>query len=78
MLEQDELEQSGFEQRPAVHLVSTPGREIQAEDGGWSSEGLVPGTGGEATLKTWLGWERGREFEAREDGALVGVLKSKL
>ena len=78
VLEQDELEQGGFEQRPAVHLVSTPGREIKADDGGWSSEGLVPGTGGETTLKTWLGWERRREYESREDGALVGVPKSKL
>ena len=79
VLEHDELEASGYEQRPAVHLVDTPGSPIKAEDGGWSGGGLEPGTGGRQTLKTWLGWEEGRDFNVRSDGALVPVDgKSKL
>ncbi|XHF99149.1 Isopenicillin N epimerase component 2 [Aspergillus wentii] len=70
VLEQGELERGGYEQRPAVHLVDTSGLPIQADDGGWTGGGLIPGTGGEETLNTWLGWKRGREFEVRDDGAL--------
>ena len=71
VFEQDELEQTGYEQRPAVHLTATPGYSIPADDGGWNGQILPPGTEGEKTLKKWLGWELGREFEAREDGALT-------
>lgn len=78
VLGQDELERTGFEQRPAVHLASTPGRAIESDDGGWTGGGLVPGTGGDETLRTWLGWERGREFEQRGDGALVKISQAKL
>ena len=79
VLEHDELEASGYEQRPAVHLVDTPGLPIKAEDGGWSGGGLEPGTGGRETLKTWLGWEEGKNFNVRDDGALIPVDgKSKL
>ncbi|BCR90939.1 CaiB/BaiF CoA transferase family protein [Aspergillus chevalieri] len=73
VLEQDELEQTGFEQRPAVHLTATPGYSIPGDDGGWNGKILAPGSGGGKTLKEWLGWELGREFEAREDGALALV-----
>jgi alpha-methylacyl-CoA racemase len=78
VLENDELERAGYEQRPAVHLVDTPGRPIRADDGGWSGGGLEPGTGGEETLREWLGWEREREFVVRGDGALMPVGKAKL
>ncbi|KAF9885653.1 hypothetical protein FE257_012744 [Aspergillus nanangensis] len=71
VLEQDELEKAGFTQRPAVHLSDTPARPIAADDGGWTGGGLVPGTGGQETLKTWMGWENGREYNVRSDGALV-------
>ncbi|RMJ21369.1 Alpha-methylacyl-CoA racemase, partial [Aspergillus sp. HF37] len=51
VLENEELESAGYEQRPAVHLVDTPGRPIRSDDGGWSGGGLEPGTGGEETLR---------------------------
>lgn len=73
VLENHELERSGYEQRPVVHLVDTPGHAIKADDGGWSGGGIEPGTGGEETLKAWMGWEKGREFEVRKDGAVVPV-----
>ncbi|PWY79577.1 CoA-transferase family III [Aspergillus heteromorphus CBS 117.55] len=71
VVEQDELEASGFEQRPIVHLGETPGLPISADDGGWTGGGLIPGTGSEETLKTWLGWAKGRDYDVRRDGALV-------
>ncbi|BCS27565.1 CaiB/BaiF CoA transferase family protein [Aspergillus puulaauensis] len=71
VLEQSELRQAGFEQRPIVHLSDTPARPIAADDGGWEGGILAPGTGGDETLKTWFGWEQGRDYEVREDGALV-------
>ncbi|PWY86365.1 CoA-transferase family III [Aspergillus sclerotioniger CBS 115572] len=77
VLEQDELEESGYEQRPAVHLVDTPGLSIPTDDGGWTGGGLIPGTGGEDTLKTWLGWAKGRNYDVRPDGALVQLPDGK-
>lgn len=77
VLEQDELEESGYEQRPVVHLVETPGLPIPADDGGWTGGGLIPGTGGEETLKTWLGWKKGRDYDVRRDGALVKLPDGK-
>ncbi|PGH27183.1 hypothetical protein AJ80_01140 [Polytolypa hystricis UAMH7299] len=70
VLDMDELEQSGFDLRPAVELEGTPGIEYAKDEGGWSEKGLSPGQGGEETLKSWLGWERGRQFDVA-NGALV-------
>ncbi|KAI9041663.1 CaiB/BaiF CoA transferase family protein [Aspergillus affinis] len=73
VLEQSELEESGYEQRSAVHLTETPALPIAADDGAWSGGGLAPGTGGQETLQAWLGWEKGRHYGVRADGALVQV-----
>lgn len=73
VLEHGELEASGYEQRPAVHLSYTPGHPIPADEGGWTGGGLEPGEGGVETLCSWMGWEAGRDFQVREDGALVSV-----
>ncbi|KAJ5360178.1 CoA-transferase family III [Penicillium concentricum] len=79
VLEQAELEEDGYEQRPMVHLASTPAAPILADQGGWSGGGLLPGDGGVDTLREWVGWELGKDFEARKDGALVAVNgKSKI
>ncbi|OAL43364.1 CoA-transferase family III [Pyrenochaeta sp. DS3sAY3a] len=82
---QSELEKSGFDQRPAVTLKSTPGYAIaEGEDGrsaavgqgigvvgsGWEEKGLKPGDGGKETLGVWLGWKEGRQY-AEEKGGLV-------
>ncbi|KAJ6070354.1 hypothetical protein N7467_011673 [Penicillium canescens] len=71
VLEQDELEASGYEQRPIVHLASTPAAPIQADQGGWSGGVLVPGDGGAETLRVWMGWEQDKDFTVRQDGALL-------
>ncbi|KAL2835386.1 CoA-transferase family III domain-containing protein [Aspergillus pseudoustus] len=79
VLEQAELQEAGFEQRPIVHLSETPAKPIAADDGGWTGGILLPGTGGKETLKTWLGWVEGKHYEVRKDGALLKVdEKSKL
>ncbi|KAE8349641.1 CoA-transferase family III domain-containing protein [Aspergillus coremiiformis] len=70
VLEQDELEQSGYEQRNPIQLVDSPALPIVADDGGWTGGGLIPGTGGQETLKAWLGWKEGREYDVRLDGVL--------
>ncbi|KNG89292.1 putative isopenicillin N-CoA epimerase [Aspergillus nomiae NRRL 13137] len=81
VLEQDELETDHFEQRLPVRLVDTPGLPIQADDGGWSGGGLVPGHGTQEILASWMGWEYEKDFSIREhDGALTpadGSLKSR-
>ncbi|KAL1970853.1 hypothetical protein VTN77DRAFT_2687 [Rasamsonia byssochlamydoides] len=72
VLEQAELEASWYEQRLPVGLSDTPGKSFAQDDGGWIGGGLVPGDGGEETLRSWLGWERGREYE-EQNGALIKV-----
>jgi alpha-methylacyl-CoA racemase len=74
-----ELEELGHDQRPAVTLKSTPGLAVHVgEEGrepavgqgkGW--QGLMPGTGGEETLKTWLGWKKGKDYTEEKGGLVV-------
>lgn len=71
VLEQSELEDDGYEQRPIVHLASTPASPIRADQGGWTGGGLAPGDGGQDTLREWMGWEQEKDFIIRKDGALL-------
>ncbi|KAJ5145904.1 CoA-transferase family III [Penicillium bovifimosum] len=73
VLENGELEEAGYEQRPMVHLASTPAVPFTAEQGAWSGGSLVPGDGGVETLRDWLGWEQEKDFSVRKDGALLAV-----
>jgi len=85
VLTQGELETQGFDQRPAVTLKSSPGYAIHdghdgrsaaegqgigMDGGGWSEKGLKPGSGGEDTLTTWMGWTKGRHY-IEDQGGLV-------
>lgn len=78
------------DQRPAVTLRDTPWLAVR-KDASDASHGQGPGVegegyvgfplveprqGGEATLKEWLGWTRGNQFEV-EDGGLVLKDKAK-
>lgn len=76
VLSQDELEEQGYEQRPAVGLVGSPGLAVPDSEA-WSSQNLAPGVGGERVLESWTGWRRGREYKV-EGGGLVKVEASKL
>ncbi|KAG9646694.1 CoA-transferase family III, partial [Aureobasidium melanogenum] len=86
VLAQDELEESGYDQRPIVTLKDSPGKAIAeghadarpvcqgqgigVEGNGWQSKGLAPGVGGEEVLARWMGWSRGRQYDV-VDGGLV-------
>lgn len=76
VLSQAELEEQGYEQRPAVGLVRSPGLTIPAEDQ-WSSQGLSPGAGGQQILEAWMGWKEGKDYK-REGGSLVKIDAAKL
>jgi alpha-methylacyl-CoA racemase len=93
VLTNSELEASGFEQRPAVTLKSSPGFALHKgpegrepavgqgkgiEGNGWSSEGLMPGEGGQELLAEWVGWRHGREFVEVEGGLELADRKAKL
>jgi alpha-methylacyl-CoA racemase len=83
VLTQPELEDRGFDQRPAVTLKSSPGYAIhEGEDGrpaavgqgigyegsGWVEKGLRAGDGGEETLAQWTGWTKGRHYVVESGG----------
>ena len=74
VLELDEMEEDGYEQRPAIGLSETPAR---ADSFGWRSEGLAIGEGGPELLHEWMGWTEGREYENMQ-GALLKKESAKL
>ncbi|KAL8649318.1 MAG: hypothetical protein Q9210_004470 [Variospora velana] len=76
VLDQQELEEAAYEQRPPVHLVRSPGLPVESQEG-WASTGLSPGAGGAETLHEWFGWKIGRDFRVIE-GGLVKVDAAKL
>jgi alpha-methylacyl-CoA racemase len=39
---------------------------------------LKPGEGGEETLRQWMGWSRGRDYDISAQGAFEKKEKSKL
>jgi alpha-methylacyl-CoA racemase len=78
--------------RPAVTLVRTPSLAIKtskesrdvvmgqgegAKGDGWTTDDLIAGVGGEATLQQWLGWTKGSQYDV-ERGGLVSRSGSKL
>ncbi|OJD33372.1 alpha-methylacyl-racemase [Diplodia corticola] len=92
VLEQQELRQLGFDQRPPVTLRSSPGlaiadgepdtrpaaegQGIGVEGEGWEEKGLAPGEGGEEMLARLMGWTKGRHY-AVENGGLVLIERTR-
>ena len=76
VLSQTELEEQGYEQRPAVGLMGSPGLSIPLAEA-WGSRYLSPGAGGEEVLEDWMGWKRGKDYRV-EGGGLVKIAASKL
>jgi len=88
VLDQAELEESGYDQRPLVTLRDTPGLAIGPSQGdtrpahegqgegvegaGWSETGLAPGEGGEDILQEWMNWHRGEEYDVDGGGLVLG------
>ncbi|CAF9916543.1 MAG: hypothetical protein HETSPECPRED_002945 [Heterodermia speciosa] len=73
---QDELEQQGYEQRPAVGLSASPSLDVP-RDQAWQSKRLAPGHGGEDLLQTWLGWKKDKNYIVQQ-GGLVKIDRPKL
>ena len=76
VLSQAELEEEGYEQRPAVELTGSPALPVPKE-AAWQGQALSPGSGGEKALQDWMGWKSGKEF-AYERGGLVKLITAKL
>ncbi|KAB2576668.1 Isopenicillin N epimerase component 2 [Lasiodiplodia theobromae] len=92
VLEQKELREMGFDQRPPVTLKSSPawaiadgdrdtrpaseGQGIGVEGEGWTDKGLAPGEGGEEMLARLMGWKRGVHY-AVENGGLVLIDRTR-
>ena len=69
-----ELKSQAYDQRHLVHFSKTPGVTL-GQNAGWNAQTLAPGNGGERTLKDWMGWQIGKDFEV-ENGALVKLISS--
>lgn len=65
-LDHDDASETGTEYRRGQ------GDGVRGE--GFISDGLVPGAGAEAALRSWLGFERGREYDV-VDGGFVSLAK---
>ena len=76
VLDQAELEQTGYDQKLAVGLGVSPGLEILQSEA-WNSQGLRIGAGGEDILHEWMGWKKGRDYDI-ENGSLIRIGNSKL
>ena len=61
-----ELEEAGYEQRPAVGLTVSPGHSVSTSSA-WSNAELGLGTGGEDMLLRWMSWKKGRDYEMNDD-----------
>ena len=68
VLEMRELEQAEFDQKPVVGLTKSPGRAVESI---WVGKALKAGHGGEETLRDWMGWKRGTDYEVSDNGAFV-------
>lgn len=75
VLEHQEMESAGYDHRPIVGLTQSPARKVESP---WQGTALKPGEGGEATLKEWVGWSKGRDYDVSSQGAFIKKEKSKL
>lgn len=92
VLTHEDLETSGFDQRPIVTLRDSPslaiasgatkrpaaeGQGVGVKGQGWEEPGLSPGVGGEEVLARWMGWQRGRNYDLLNGGLALSP-RSKL
>ena len=70
VLDQAELESSGYDQRPALGMTGSPGLDIPEEEA-WASNGLSPGNGGESILQDWKGWTLGKDYIVDKGGFVM-------
>lgn len=75
VLEHKEMEAAGYDHRPIVGLTVSPAKKVESP---WDGKGLDPGEGGEAALREWMGWSKGRDYGVSPKGAFEKKSKSKL
>ncbi|ETI24664.1 hypothetical protein G647_04033 [Cladophialophora carrionii CBS 160.54] len=75
VLEHAEMEVAGYEHRPIVGLTGSPARKV---DMPWEGRALAPGEGGEETLRDWMGWKKGKDYDVSAKGAFEKREKGKL
>ena len=81
------------DQRPAVTLKSSPSLALRkgkserpvhegqgdgVEGDGWFGRPLRPAEGGEETLKQWMGWKIGVNFDIENGGLVKKLIKPKI
>ncbi|CAK7223956.1 hypothetical protein SEUCBS140593_005410 [Sporothrix eucalyptigena] len=74
VLGHQELERMGFQHRPIVTLTESPAMPVDAQ---WEGKTLPIGTGGEETLKEWMGWQRDRDYSVAANGVYEPVKQAK-
>jgi alpha-methylacyl-CoA racemase len=72
VLELGEMEQQNYDLRPAVGLTKSPGVGSV-----YTGKALKAGEGSEETLKKWLGWSQGKNYDVK-NGTWVKKESSKL
>lgn len=73
VLTHKEMEGTGYQHRPIVHLSRSPAKPVNLV---WTAETMPAGKGGEDTLKDWMGWEKGLDYEL--SSGIEATKKSKL
>ncbi|EXJ93473.1 hypothetical protein A1O1_01865 [Capronia coronata CBS 617.96] len=74
VLEHREMEDAQYDLRPMVGLSESPARVVERP---WKGQPLRPGEGGEAALKDWMGWSKGRDYHVSANGAFQVVEEEK-
>jgi alpha-methylacyl-CoA racemase len=75
VLDLSEMEKSGYQQRPLVHLQKSPAKHVIAQ---WGGQTLKPGTRDQETLKEWMNWEAGRDYSIGEGRVISATVKVRL
>jgi len=75
VLTYQDLEERDYDFRPIVGLTESPGRKV---DMTYEGKALKTGEGGEETLKEWMGWNKGKEWDIGGKGAAELRERSKL
>lgn len=64
--------------RSTMAEEASRGQGRGVKGGGYVGRYMTPGEGGEATLKEWLGWKRGRDFAVEKGGLVLLKVGAKL
>ncbi|KEF54536.1 alpha-methylacyl-CoA racemase [Exophiala aquamarina CBS 119918] len=74
VLEHKEMEAANFDLRPIVELTASPALPVDIP---WQGKALAAGAGGEESLRNWLGWKKGRDYDVQGGQVQFLVKKDK-